>query len=213
MSAPATRRSQQQRREETIGRILRSTISALAELGYTATTIGEVCRRSGVSSGGVFRHFPTRLDLMVAAADEVRERQFASFRAGLERQAWEAEDPVASVRGCLVLLRDACRSPINAAWYELLAAARTDPDLREHLAPMAAGYHAQIVEFGRSLPVAQYFPREMFDNVLLTLVHLFDGEAVSSTVHPQPAMDDERIEMLARMLVGATSRISSNNER
>lgn len=213
MSAPAVRRTQQERREETIGRILDATITALSELGYTATTIGEVCRRSGVSSGGVFRHFATRLELMVAAADEVRERQFASFGAGLERHLPDSADPFTSVKECLILLREACRAPINAAWYELLAAARTDPGLREHLAPMAERYHAEIVEFGRSLPVAMHFRPEVFGNVLLTMVHLFDGEAVSATVHPQPELDDERIEMLARMLVGVTPRISSNDER
>jgi len=211
MSAPVTRRTQQQRREETIGRILDATITALAELGYTATTVGEVCRRSGVSSGGVFRHFPTRLNLMVAAADEVRVRQFASFRAGLEALG-ASDDSVDSVRECLELLRAACRAPMNAAWYELLGAARTDAALREHLAPMAARYHAQIVDFGRSLPVAARFDPAVFDVLLLTAVHLFDGEAVSATVHPQPEMDERRIELVARMLVGVTARISSGDE-
>lgn len=143
MSAPAVRRTQQERREETIGRILDATITSLAELGYTATTIGEVCRRSGVSSGGVFRHFPTRLDLMIAAADAVRERQFANFEAGLAALGDEHADISESLRVCLELLRTACRAPMNAAWYELLGAARTDPALREHLAPMAERYHAR----------------------------------------------------------------------
>lgn len=212
------RRTQKERREETIGRILDATIASLAERGYTSTTIGEVCRRSGVSSGGVFRHFPTRLDLMVAAAEEVSDRQFANFRAGLEvlgrlEERSGADTTIDVVRTCLLLLRKACRAPMNAAWYELLGAARTDPALRGHLAPMAARYHAQIAEFGRSLPVADRLPPTQFDMVLFSLVHMFDGEAVSSTVHPQPELDDPRIEMLARMLTGVTSRISSENDR
>ncbi|MEU5842118.1 TetR/AcrR family transcriptional regulator [Rhodococcus sp. NPDC047139] len=212
MSAPAARRTQQERREETIGRILDATITSLAELGYTATTIGEVCRRSGVSSGGVFRHFPTRLELMIAAADAVRERQFANFEVGLAALGEDREDVGESLRVCLELLRTACRAPMNAAWYELLGAARTDPVLREHLVPMAERYHAQIVEFGRSLPVATRFPPEIFDNVLLSLVHMFDGEALSWTVHPQPELEVQRIEVVARMLFGVTSDISSSNE-
>ncbi|WP_346765283.1 TetR/AcrR family transcriptional regulator [Rhodococcus sp. 105337] len=212
------RRTQKERREETIGRILDATIASLAERGYTSTTIGEVCRRSGVSSGGVFRHFPTRLDLMVAAAEEVSERQFVNFRAGLavlrrleERSGADATVDV--VRTCLLLLRSACRAPMNAAWYELLGAARTDPALRDHLSPMAARYHAQIAEFGRSLPVADRLPPAQFDLVLFSLVHMFDGEAVSSIVHPQPELEDPRIEMLARMLTGVTSRIGSDDDR
>lgn len=212
------RRTQKERREETIGRILDATIASLAERGYTSTTIGEVCRRSGVSSGGVFRHFPTRLDLMVAAAEAVSERQFVNFRAGLavlgrleERSG--ADTTVDVVRTCLLLLRRACRAPMNSAWYELLGAARTDPALRDHLSPMAARYHAQIADFGRSLPVADRLPPAQFDLVLFSLVHMFDGEAVSSIVHPQPELEDPRIEMLARMLTGVTSRISSDDDR
>ncbi|OBA30622.1 TetR family transcriptional regulator [Rhodococcus sp. 852002-51564_SCH6189132-a] len=213
MSASVVRRTQQERREETIGRILDATITALAELGCTATTIGEVCRRSGVSSGGVFRHFPTRLDLMIAAADAVRERQFANFEAGLAALGDEHADISESLRVCLELLRTACRAPMNAAWYELLGAARTDPALREHLTPMAERYHAQIVDLGRSLPVAARFPADVFDTLLLSLVHMFDGEALASRVHPQPELEVRRIELMARMLALVTSDISSNNEQ
>lgn len=212
MSAPAVRRTQQERREQTIGRILDATIASLAELGYTATTIGEVRRRSGVSSGGVFRHFPTRLDLMIAAADAVRERQFANFQAGLAALGDERADAVESVRVCLELLRTACRAPMNAAWYELLGAACTDAALRDHLAPMAERYHAQIVDFGRSLPVAARFPSDVFDTLLLSLVHMFDGEALASTVHPQPELEERRIDLVARMLTLVTSDIGSDDE-
>ncbi|MGN5236713.1 TetR/AcrR family transcriptional regulator [Rhodococcus sp. SJ-3] len=216
MTTPArARRTQQQRREETIGRILDATITSLAELGYASTTIGEICSRSGVSSGGVFRHFPTRLDVMVAAADEVRSRQLVSFRAGLELLGDAGADPVGieAVRACLILLRKATRAPINAAWYELLGAARTDVRLREHLAPMAARYHAAIAEFARSLPIAERFEPAEFDMILFSLVHLFDGEALVATVHPQPEQEDPRVEFLAQLLVGVTLRIGSSNER
>jgi AcrR family transcriptional regulator len=219
LSAPAgpgvvrqQRRTQQERREETIGRILDATITSLAEHGYTATTIAEVCKRSGVSSGGVFRHFPTRLDLMVAAGDAVRERQFVNFRIGLEKLGGP-DATLESVRHCLRLLRQACRAPMNAAWYELLGAARTDDRLREYLGPMAERYHAQIAEFGRSLPLAARFEPDTFDTILFSIVHLFDGEALSATVHPQPEQEDPRLEMLARLLGEVTPRISSGNEQ
>lgn len=209
MSAPV-RRTQQERRAETIGRILDATIVSLGDRGYTSTTIGEVCRRSGVSSGGVFRHFPTRLDLMVAAAEEVADRQVAAFRTGLERLGdLGSDDSLDAIRGCLELLRDGCRAPINAAWYELLGAARTDDDLRRYLSPMVAGYHGRIRELGAALPIAARFEPATFEMILFSLVHLFDGEALSATVHAHPEQEDPRIEMLARLLVLSRSHISS----
>ena len=69
-TAPA-RRTQLQRREQTIGRIVDATIDALCELGYARTSVTEIGARAGVSQGGIFRHFDTRLDIVVAAAAEV----------------------------------------------------------------------------------------------------------------------------------------------
>ncbi|MFZ2175252.1 MAG: TetR/AcrR family transcriptional regulator [Rhodococcus sp. (in: high G+C Gram-positive bacteria)] len=197
-SVAAPRRTQQERREQTIAKILTAAVVSLGERGYAATTMQEVCHRSGVSSGGLFRHFPTRVDLMVAAANHVRAQQFENFRSALERV-----DP-ASMVDCLRLLRAACRAPINSAWYELLGAARTDTELRERIATVAVEYHAEIAAFARTLPAAANIPSAHLDAVLFTAVHLFDGEAVSSVLDPQPDQDELRLQMLARALSGGS---------
>lgn len=191
------RRTQQARREATVGKLLEATSAALGEVGYARTTVQEVAQRAGVSVGGLFRHFPSRLDLVVAAADHVRARQFAAFRTGL------AELGADSVMTCLRLLRAACRAPINAAWYELLGAARSDPALQARLAPVAARYHAEIAAFGRTLPIARLIPDHRLDMVLFTVVHLLDGEALSAVVHAQPDQEESRLELVAALLTSA----------
>ncbi|KQU04388.1 TetR family transcriptional regulator [Rhodococcus sp. Leaf7] len=190
------RRTQEQRRTDTIAKLLDATISSLAERGYAATTVNEVVTRAGVSSGALFRHFPTRLDLVVAAADEVRRRQFEEFRGGL------ASFGSASVEHCLTLLRAACRAPINGAWYELLIAARSDEELRARLVPFTIRYHREITELGRTLPIAGTIPAAELDTVLFTVVHLLDGEALSAVVHPQPEQEEMRLHLVARLLRG-----------
>ncbi|WP_283259820.1 TetR/AcrR family transcriptional regulator [Rhodococcus sp. IEGM 1379] len=192
------RRTQQERREYTVSKILDATMASLGEVGYTATTIREVCTRADVSSGGLFRHFPTRVDLMAAAADRVREQQIANFRGGLELLQSD------SVRDCLLLLRAACRAPVNAAWYELLGASRADTELRAHLAPVTERYHKEIADVARQLPVMQDIPEDQLDMVLFTVVHLLDGEALSAVVHAQPEQEGPRLEMIARILTGGT---------
>lgn len=194
VEAPPPRRTQQARRSATVARVLDATSAALGEVGYPRTTMQEIAQRAGVSVGGVFRHFPSRLDVVVAAADHVRARQFDSFRAGLATLGTD------SVMTCLRLLRAACRAPINAAWYELLNAARSDAELRERLAPVAARYHAEIAAFGRTLSVAREIPGHRLDMVLFTVVHLLDGEALSAAVHAQPAQEGPRLELLAALL-------------
>jgi AcrR family transcriptional regulator len=173
-----------------------ATVASLCERGYARTTTAEISRRSGVSQGGLFRHFGSRIELVLAAADEVRARQFVGFRAALEQL-----DEI-TLEECLRLLRAACRAPVNAAWYELLVAARTDPDLREALAPLAARYHAEILAMGRSLPVAAAIPEREVDTLLLGIVHLLDGEALVAAVHAHPEQEDQRIAQLVRVLAG-----------
>ncbi|WP_207840392.1 TetR/AcrR family transcriptional regulator [Williamsia soli] len=190
------RRTQQQRRDATKARLVDACVSSLCEIGYQRSTISEICGRSGVSQGGLFRHFPTRLDLVIAAADEVRRRQFEAFSQSL---AMLGTDTLAD---CLLLVRAACRAPVNGAWYELLVAARTDAGLRERLAPMLAEYHTQIADFARMIPSVQGLPPGQIEVVALTVVHLFDGESVAAAVNPQPALDDARLELVLGWLAG-----------
>jgi len=192
------RRTQQQRREATITKLLDATVDALGEVGYARTTVQEICTRADVSQGGLFRHFPTRLDLVIAAADEVRARQFEAFSKGLANVGSD------SLAACLRLVREACRAPMNAAWYELLIASRHDAELRERLAPLAARYHAEIAEFARAQAAELPLPPESVDTVIFTIVHLFDGEALAAAVHPQPEQEDLRLRMLEHLLRGGS---------
>lgn len=173
-----------------------ATVACLAERGYAGTTTAEVGRRAGVSAGGLFRHFPSRLDLVLAAADAVRARQFVDFRAGLLAAS------EVTVQECLVLLRRACRAPMNAAWYELLVAARHDADLRAGLAPLVERYHGEISAIGRELPVAAAIPAEELDTLLMSVVHLLDGEAITAGVLAHPEQEDRRLEQLVRFVGG-----------
>lgn len=192
------RRTQQERREATIAKLLDAAVSSLGEVGYARTTVLEICERAGVSQGGLFRHFATRLDLLIAAADRVRAQQFESFDLGLRALGRDEDSIAASLR----LLRERCRSPGNAAWYELLNAARNDAALREKLAPLTARYHAEIAALGRTLLEGSGIPSPLIDTVLFTVVHLFDGEAMAAVVHAQPEQEAMRVELLVRMLRG-----------
>lgn len=194
------RRTQEQRRTATMARLVDACVESLCELGYQRSTISEICARSGVSQGGLFRHFPTRLDLVIAAADSVRARQFEAFSQSLALLG------TGTLADCLVLVRQACRAPINGAWYELLIAARTDAGLRDRLAPLLAEYHDQIAQFARTVPAVQGLPDGQIELVALTIVHLFDGEAVAAAVNPQPELEQQRLELVLGWLAGAADR-------
>lgn len=176
--------------------VIDAAVAALGEVGYARTTTNEIARRAGVSQGGLFRHFESRLDVILAAADAVRSRQFEDFRNGLTVMG---EFDVAEV---VRLLRSATRAPINAAWYELLVAARTDEQLRQRLEPLAKRYHEEIIDLGRALPIAATMPAAERDTIVLGIVHMLDGEALTATVYPHPEQEDVRVEQLVRILAG-----------
>lgn len=68
-------------------------IAIVAESGAEAVTIREAARRAGVSSGAPFRHFPSRLALMTAVAEEGMTRLRVSAQKSLA--ACASEHPLA----------------------------------------------------------------------------------------------------------------------
>jgi len=197
----SVRRTQVERREQTIGRIVDATIDALCELGYTRTSVTEIGLRAGVSQGGMFRHFDTRLDIVVAAAAEVSRRQLVTFTellAGTD----------GSLRTILSLTRSATRAPINAAWHELLSAARTDAELRSRMSELISSYYDQIIDLARAQPALAAVPQDLLRPLVLTVIHAFDGEALATVVHPEPTLDKVSLDLIEAMLTALLSQPS-----
>lgn len=186
------RRTQAERRAATIAKLVQATIESMHDVGYSSTTVKEVCSRAGVSQGGLFRHFSTRLDLIVAAADEVALRQAQAFQLELD----QGGDPIeAAVRAA----RARCHSPINAVWHELMVACRTDPELRAAVEPAATRYRAAIEELASGV-LATALPQATVSAAAWYVIHCFDGEAIGGTVLGDPAGTELRVAWIAQTL-------------
>ena len=138
-------RTQQQRREETVGRLLDACIATIIEVGYARASAAVITKRAGVSVGALFRHFDTMGDFMAATASEVLRRQLDSFT----KRVAEIPADQPALEAALVILRDITCGPSNAVLYELLVAARTDEKLRETLQHELGQYAAKI-QIGRA---------------------------------------------------------------
>ncbi|MEO3782829.1 TetR/AcrR family transcriptional regulator [Actinocorallia sp. B10E7] len=188
---PSKRRTQRERKEATVARLVDATIASISQAGYAGTSVGEVCKRSGVSRGGLFRHFDSRLDLVVTAAEEVARRHLTLVRRRL------ADAPPGDLRAALTLMRERHRDETNVVWFELMVAARTDDDLRVRLTPVAARFFAQVTGVAREVPVLAALPDEALHLLVSSVRNLFDGEAISRTVVPEPEVEDARLALLA----------------
>lgn len=198
---PAARQTQRERRAATVGKLLDATIDALYKLGYARTSIQEICRRAGVSHGGLFRHFETRLDLVVAAADEVGTRLVEQFRAGVAKVSEEQDALSAALRQ----LREQTLSPLSAVWHEVLNAARTDEDLRQRFQPVADRSYSKIRAAALELPGIETFPAHMLEPALFAVLNLFEGEAMARHVRDRQDLDEPMF-YLARSLLGAAQQ-------
>jgi AcrR family transcriptional regulator len=192
-------RTQQQRREETVGRLLEACIATIIEVGYARASAAVITKRAGVSVGALFRHFETMGDFMAATASEVLRRQLEVFT----KRVAEIPADRPALEAALAILRDITSGPTNAVLYELLIAARTDEKLRDTLRHELGQYAAKIHDAARALPGAESFPEQTFPVLVTLLTNVFDGAAVVEGVLPRPEIAEQRIPVLTALLTAA----------
>lgn len=127
-----TRRTQVERSAATVTRLLESTVDAIVELGYDGSTTREICERAGISQGGLFRHFPTRLGLVAAAVEYVYEEQLERVLLNNTPADTGREGALAQMR----VVRDVIRMPRYMVFLEVMLAGRTEPELVAALHPL-----------------------------------------------------------------------------
>ncbi len=130
----AERRTQAERTAETRAKLLDATAECLAELGYARTSTTEICRRAGVSRGAMLHHFPSKAVLVAAACEHIFDRRVDEFRLAIEQIPLGGD----RIGAAIDIVWEMVKSDTFAAWYELIIAGRTDPDLRPHVALVAA---------------------------------------------------------------------------
>lgn len=104
---------------------LRETLIAQAlalatEGGLDAVSIREVARRAGVSPGAPFRHFPDKVALMTAVAEEAMARFRAEIAASLQRET--SDDPIRRTRAIGKAFLDWARR--NPTHFEIISSRR-----------------------------------------------------------------------------------------
>lgn len=104
-----------------VERVLTAALRELARVGYAALTIDEVATAAGVNKTTVYRRWPTRSDLVIAALRSVTESGLSFESTGDVRA-----DLVAMARQSVALLS----SPEGISIARTLVAEGADPELR-----------------------------------------------------------------------------------
>jgi AcrR family transcriptional regulator len=191
-------RTQQQRREETVARLLDAGIDTIIDVGYARASAAVIAKRAKVSDGALFRHFPTMGDFMAATAREVMRRQLDAFT----KQVAEIPADKPALEAALTIMRDLTGNATNTVMYELMVAARTDEKLRATLQEVLTEYVANIYDVAKALPGADRFPDDTFIALVAIITNTFDGAAIVRAVLPQPEIEANRIALLAKLIGG-----------
>lgn len=129
-AATRPQRTQVERRAETRAKLLDATIESILEVGYAQTTTRRVAELAGVSAGAQAHHFPRRVELVAAAAEQLVERRIEDGRRRAKRIGGA---PQARLTALLDLLWADFASPIFAVFMKLWVAAADEPDLYQRL--------------------------------------------------------------------------------
>ena len=191
-------RTQQQRRADTIARLLDASIQTIVEVGYARASAATIAKRAGLSVGALFRHYPTMGDFMAATGHEVLRRQLDLFG----KRVAEIPPERPALADVLQILCDVTGNDTNAVLYELMIAARTDAALRTSLQDVLTEYATKIGEVAAGLPGVDRFPANSIPVLTALLTNTFDGAALLRAVLPIPELEDKRIALLTDLLGG-----------
>jgi AcrR family transcriptional regulator len=195
-------RTQQERREETVARLLDASIDTIIDVGYARASAAVIAKRAQVSDGALFRHFPTMGDFMAATAREVMRRQLDLFT----KQVAEIPADGPALEATLTIMLDITGNATNTVMYELMVAARTDEKLRATLQEVLTEYAANMYDVAKALPGADQVPDDIFAALVAILTNTFDGAAIVRAVLPQPEIEAKRVQLLASLLGGLQPR-------
>ena len=132
--------------------ILEATIRCLLELGYANTTTALIANYAGVSRGAMMHHFPSRMTVMRAVVDYLHMLRLQEYRDLMT----DIDDPERA------LTRQVISESVEAAWQhvnlpsflayqELLAASRTDAELRQVIEPVEKDFEKQFLDTAKAV--------------------------------------------------------------
>ncbi len=196
---PAESTWQAQKSAATRGQIIEAAIDCLVKLGYSRTTTTSIASEAGLSRGAMLHHFPTKLDIVKAAVEELHSKRLKAFRKSI------GEAPPAGkgrVHQAVQAYWGHVQHRLFVAFFELSVAARTDPALEAILRPAQVAFDSAWINTAKeAFPEWQSDPKA-FDLALHLSRYLLEGMAVSFLTHEDRERGDYLLEYLEELLRG-----------
>jgi AcrR family transcriptional regulator len=124
----------------TRGRLLDAAAEVFCERGYQGTTVAEVARRAGLTTGAIYANFRDKADLLLQAIDRDSAGVVAEMEAARHAGVSAADRLLLMARG---LVAEAGR-PDRPLFVEMFAAARRDPDVGRRVAGALGAMESEL---------------------------------------------------------------------
>jgi AcrR family transcriptional regulator len=179
--------------------ILEAAVACLVEDGYAGASTLAVQARAGVSRGRLLHHFPSRAELLVAAAQHLAGTSLVAVQERAERVMADQPPGRERVGRAIELLWTTFQEPPFWAALELWTAARTDPDLRAALRTEEPRLRAAIRGVADGIWGPEARASEGYDDLRELLFTSMRGVALVYAFEDRPAATDPHLALWKRL--------------
>jgi AcrR family transcriptional regulator len=199
LEQPVGPRSRSARTADSRLLILDAAVACLVEDGYAGASTLAVQARAGVSRGRLLHHFPSRAELLVAAADHLVTTKLEEVR--LRAAALMADGPTGRERvdRAIDLMWATFQEPPFWAATELWTAARTDPALRVALRAEERRLRAAMTAVGDGIWGPEIAGSPIYAELTELLFTSMRGVALLYAFEHRPAETDPHLPLWKRL--------------
>lgn len=157
--------------------LVEAAVAAFAEQGFHGTPTTEIAKAAGISQAYLFRLFPTKAELYVAAVDRCYTRLGDAMRTAAEDEAAEGETVMERMGHAYAQLMED-RTTLRATLQAFAAAAGEDEQIR---AAVRRGY-GELIELIRRLSGAEGEELRAFvaKGMLMTVLAGMDAPSIDA---------------------------------
>ena len=171
------------KRDRTRARLLEAARAIVREKGYARTTLEEVARRAGMTTGAIYGNFKNREELFIALG----QTYWAPVKPRIKLGATFAEAMHAMAAATLEAIPE--RTTAAVGRLTGLAYALTSPDLRARVREITAGSYELGAEWLRTLGDERDLP--MPPEHLVRVIHvLIEGLVLQRILTPELCPDE-----------------------
>jgi AcrR family transcriptional regulator len=196
---PAGPRSRSQRTADSRLLILDAAVACLVDEGYAGASTLAVQARAGVSRGRLLHHFPSRAELLVAAAAHVSTTLLREVQQRAEALMADQPSGPERVGRAIDLTWATFQEPPFWAAMELWTAARTDPELRAALRAEERRLRAAIRAVADGIWGPEIAAAPLYAELCELLFTSMRGVAIVYAFEERPAATDPHLALWKRL--------------